>query len=111
MYQFQRHHIIQIPTIIHGMLCNIRRIHVQRMVRHYIQFMGILLQQNRGFPLINSLFNLNLQNPEEPGKMMGEKIKDCTYFMGFDPIWFIAENDLVFVNSFKMKFAVIVGVI
>ncbi len=31
--------------------------------------------------------------------------------MGFDPIWFISENDLVFVNSFKMKFAVIVGVL
>jgi len=31
--------------------------------------------------------------------------------MGFDPIWFIAENDLVFINSFKMKFAVIAGVL
>lgn len=28
-----------------------------------------------------------------------------------DPIWVRAGNELVFVNSFKMKFAVILGVI
>jgi len=30
---------------------------------------------------------------------------------GLDPIWNKAGNDIVFINSFKMKFAVIVGVI
>jgi len=43
--------------------------------------------------------------------MIGEKIEDCTYPIGFDPVWFVTSNDLVFINSFKMKFAVIVGVI
>ena len=28
-----------------------------------------------------------------------------------DPIWVKAGNELVFINSFKMKFAVILGVI
>lgn len=31
--------------------------------------------------------------------------------LGIDPIWNKAGNEIVFVNSFKMKFAVIVGVI
>lgn len=30
---------------------------------------------------------------------------------GLDPIWGKAGNDIVYINSFKMKFAVIVGVI
>jgi V-type H+-transporting ATPase subunit a len=35
---------------------------------------------------------------------------DCYYPYGMDPKWWIASNDLVFVNSFKMKWAVIFGV-
>ena len=27
-----------------------------------------------------------------------------------DPIWKVAENDMQYTNSFKMKFAVIIGV-
>lgn len=36
---------------------------------------------------------------------------DCVYPIGIDPKWYIATNELSFINSFKMKFAVIVGVI
>jgi V-type H+-transporting ATPase subunit a len=28
-----------------------------------------------------------------------------------DPVWFRADNDLLFINSFKMKWAVILGVL
>jgi len=28
-----------------------------------------------------------------------------------DPVWFSANNDLLFINSFKMKWAVILGVL
>ena len=37
-------------------------------------------------------------------------IKGCTYPVGFDPKWYIANNELNFFNSFKMKFAIIYGV-
>jgi V-type H+-transporting ATPase subunit a len=36
---------------------------------------------------------------------------DCVYTWGIDPVWFNATNDLLFVNAFKMKWAVILGVI
>lgn len=40
-----------------------------------------------------------------------EKIDGCTYPFGFDPKWYIAHNELNFFNSYKMKFAVIFGVV
>ena len=36
---------------------------------------------------------------------------DCTYSFGMDWIWFQSSNETTFINSFKMKFSIIVGVI
>ena len=36
--------------------------------------------------------------------------ENCTYPFGIDPIWGVAGNELVFMNSLKMKLAVIFGV-
>ena len=35
----------------------------------------------------------------------------CNFPFGMDPKWFVAENQLTFFNSFKMKFSVVIGVI
>jgi V-type H+-transporting ATPase subunit a len=35
---------------------------------------------------------------------------DCIYPIGIDPAWYLAKNELTFVNSLKMKMAVILGV-
>ena len=37
--------------------------------------------------------------------------KKCIYPFGIDPKWYIADNELAFLNSLKMKFSVIFGVI
>ena len=34
----------------------------------------------------------------------------CTYPWGIDPAWYRASNELIYINSFKMKFAIITGV-
>ena len=39
------------------------------------------------------------------------KKKNCVYPIGIDPKWYASTNDLSFMNSFKMKLSVIVGVI
>jgi len=38
------------------------------------------------------------------------RTSDCVYPFGFDPKWYVASNEITMFNSFKMKFAVIVGV-
>jgi V-type H+-transporting ATPase subunit a len=39
-----------------------------------------------------------------------ERTPDCVYPFGLDPIWYMSTNDLAFMNSMKMKIAVILGV-
>ena len=41
----------------------------------------------------------------------GQMTQESTYPFGLDPIWYRSKNELVFFNSFKMKLAVIFGVI
>ncbi len=36
--------------------------------------------------------------------------EDCVYPVGLDPAWFVAKNELNYVNSLKMKISVILGV-
>ena len=38
------------------------------------------------------------------------KDPNCVYPVGIDPIWYGAKNELLFMNSFKMKISVILGV-
>jgi V-type H+-transporting ATPase subunit a len=44
------------------------------------------------------------------GNPEAQRIPNCTYPFGIDPKWYVASNELTFFNSFKMKFAVIIGV-
>ena len=39
-----------------------------------------------------------------------KKSADCMYPWGIDYIWYISENETSFLNSFKMKFSIIIGV-
>ena len=51
----------------------------------------------------------NIKN-EETGKIEAVRKKNCVYPIGMDPKWYVATNELSFLNSFKMKMSVIIGV-
>lgn len=34
-----------------------------------------------------------------------------TYFFGVDPLWMLATNKIIFLNTFKMKFSIIIGIV
>ena len=38
------------------------------------------------------------------------KIQDCTYPFGIDHKWYVSQNQLIFINSLKMKLSIILGV-
>lgn len=45
------------------------------------------------------------------GGMIVDKEESCTYWLGFDPMWYQAANEVTFFNSLKMKLSIIVGVV
>ena len=40
-----------------------------------------------------------------------KKTDKAIYPFGIDPVWFFKDNELIFLNSFKMKFSVVMGMI
>ena len=73
----------------------------------YSFFCGIIYNDFMSIPL--SIFSSCYIN--DKNKREATKIKDCTFPVGIDPKWYAATNDLTFMNSFKMKCSVIIGVI
>ena len=48
---------------------------------------------------------------DDKGNKIAKRNGDCVYPVGLDPKWYVAVNELSFLNSFKMKMSVIIGVL
>ena len=76
----------------------------------YASYSGFIYNDFMSMPL--NLFGTCYQNGKGPkGKVVAKSAKDCVYPFGFDPKWYSGHNELTFFNSFKMKLAVIIGVL
>ena len=73
----------------------------------YSFFCGLIYNDFMAIPL--SFFSSCYIN--DKNKKIAYKKKNCIYPIGIDPKWYSASNDLSFMNSFKMKLSVIIGVI
>ena len=71
--------------------------------------MGVIIETPYGDIVHTGSTRLN-NDGEKPNKEEAEKFEDCVYPVGMDPKWIRASNELNFFNSYKMKFAVIIGV-
>lgn len=54
------------------------------------------------FPIISSCYQLDNKS---------QRLPDCVYTFGIDWIWATSKNETAFINSFKMKFSIIIGVV
>lgn len=70
-------------------------------------FSGFIYNDFFSMPL--KLFGSCFENV--PGSSVTKAIEGCVHPIGLDPKWYIAKNELSFMNSLKMKISVIVGVL
>ena len=50
------------------------------------------------------------EDSHHPGHKEAILKEDCVYPVCLDPIWYLAHNELTYMNSLKMKISVILGV-
>ena len=70
-------------------------------------FCGLMYNDMMALPLsfFTSCYDTDYKTLETTRK------PNCVYPVGIDPKWYAATNDLSFLNSFKMKWSVIIGVL
>lgn len=71
-------------------------------------FCGFLYNDFAAVPL--NLFSTCFNKPVGDNGEFDRYDRTCVYPVGFDPKWYSSVNELQFINSFKMKISVIVGV-
>ena len=71
-------------------------------------YCGFLYNEFMSVPL--SLHNSCYEIDEEDSRKAKKK-DGCNFPFGMDQKWFVADNELAFFNSFKMKFSVVIGVV
>lgn len=78
------------------------------MMGFFATYCGFIYNDMMAMPL--NLFGSCYENVPGSAKDVRQK-EDCVYPFGFDPKWYVSPNELSFFNSFKMKMAVILGVL
>ena len=84
--------------------------------RYFFLFLGFFafyngLIYNDFFAIPLGIFGSCYKNVKKDGKIITNRKKNCVYPIGLDPKWYSAVNELSFLNSFKMKMSVIIGVL
>lgn len=79
------------------------------MMGFFSAFAGLLYNDFAAVPL--NFITTCFDRETEPGSgFFNRTVKSCVNPIGFDPKWYSSVNELQFVNSFKMKISVVVGV-
>lgn len=84
--------------------------------RHFLLLMGIFsvfcgVIYNDFTSVSMYLFGDSCWELPAAGSNRASPKPDCVYPIGLDPTWYMAQNEILFVNSVKMKIALILGVL
>ena len=84
--------------------------------RHFLLLMGIFsvfcgVVYNDFTSVSLYMFGDSCWELPEVGNDTSKLKPDCVYPIGIDPVWYMATNEILFVNSVKMKIALILGVL
>jgi V-type H+-transporting ATPase subunit a len=84
--------------------------------RYFFLFLGFFafyngIIYNDFFAIPLGIFGSCYKNVKKNGKIVANRKNNCVYPIGLDPKWYSAVNELSFLNSFKMKMSVIIGVL
>ena len=84
--------------------------------RYFFLFLGFFafyngIIYNDFFAIPLGIFGSCYKNVKKNGKIVTNRKNNCVYPIGLDPKWYSAVNELSFLNSFKMKMSVIIGVL
>ena len=84
--------------------------------RYFFLFLGFFAFfngwiYNDFFAIPLGIFGTCYKNEEINGKKVAVRNGLCVYPIGLDPKWYSAVNELSFLNSFKMKMSVVIGVL
>jgi V-type H+-transporting ATPase subunit a len=99
----RKDHLIKSKSVLASVL-NSRYLFL--MMGVFSSFCGLLYNDFAAVPLnfISSCFDVPVDDE------LRRSDRSCVYPISFDPIWYASSNELAFLNSFKMKFSVIVGI-
>lgn len=77
----------------------------------FATFCGIVYNDFMAIPIfaMDTCYETH-EDPHHPGHKHATLVEDCVYPIGIDPTWYLAHNELTFMNSLKMKISVILGV-
>lgn len=77
----------------------------------FATFCGIVYNDFMAIPIFafESCYDIH-ENPHNPEHKEATLKEDCVYPIGIDPSWYLAHNELTYMNSLKMKISVILGV-
>lgn len=68
-------------------------------------YCGLVYNDFMSFPL--RIFSSCFKNE---GEEFDKKSENCVYSLGIDPTWYMSTGEITFLNSFKMKLSIIIGV-
>lgn len=80
------------------------------MMGFFSVYNGIIYNDFGSIPIIATDSCYTIQNEHTKAESV-LRAKDCVYPVGIDWIWYMASNEIPYMNSFKMKFAIIIGVL